>query len=72
MTLKSRIQDEMKDAMRAKDASRLSTIRLLLAAIGASSRIRLACQAAVRDGAGTLRLRWIGSDPSKLYAIPYA
>jgi len=44
----------------------------LLAAIGASSRIRLACQAAVRDGAGTLRLRWIGSDPSKLYAIPYA
>ena len=33
MTLKTRIQDEMKDAMRAKDAARLSTIRLLLAAI---------------------------------------
>ena len=33
MTLKSRIQDEMKDAMRAKEAARLSTIRLLLAAI---------------------------------------
>ena len=31
--LKSRIQNDMKDAMRAKDASRLSTIRLLLAAI---------------------------------------
>ncbi|MFO1307056.1 MAG: GatB/YqeY domain-containing protein [Burkholderiales bacterium] len=33
MTLKTRIQDEMKDAMRARDAARLSTIRLLLAAI---------------------------------------
>lgn len=33
MTLKSRIQDDMKHAMRAKDAARLSTIRLLLAAI---------------------------------------
>lgn len=33
MTLKIRIQDDMKDAMRAKDAARLSTIRLLLAAI---------------------------------------
>ena len=33
MTLKDRITDEMKDAMRAKAASRLSTIRLLLAAI---------------------------------------
>jgi hypothetical protein len=33
MTLRTRIQDDMKDAMRAKDAARLSTIRLLLAAI---------------------------------------
>ncbi len=33
MTLKARITDDMKDAMRAKDAARLSTIRLLLAAI---------------------------------------
>jgi uncharacterized protein YqeY len=33
MTLKSRITDEMKDAMRAKATARLSTIRLLLAAI---------------------------------------
>jgi uncharacterized protein YqeY len=33
MTLKARITDEMKDAMRAKSAARLSTIRLLLAAI---------------------------------------
>jgi len=33
MTLKDRITDEMKAAMRAKDAARLSTIRLLLAAI---------------------------------------
>jgi uncharacterized protein len=33
MTLKSRIQDDMKTAMRAKDTARLSTIRLLLAAI---------------------------------------
>jgi uncharacterized protein len=32
-TLKDRIQDDMKDAMRAKDASRLSTIRMLLAAV---------------------------------------
>jgi uncharacterized protein YqeY len=33
MTLKTRIQDDMKDAMRAKDTARLGTIRLLLAAI---------------------------------------
>ena len=33
MTLKAKITDDMKDAMRAKDASRLSTIRMLLAAI---------------------------------------
>jgi uncharacterized protein YqeY len=33
MTLKERITDDMKDAMRAKAAARLSTIRLLLAAI---------------------------------------
>jgi len=33
MTLKARITDDMKDAMRAKDAARLSTIRMLLAAI---------------------------------------
>ena len=33
MTLKARITDDMKDAMRAKAADRLSTIRLLLAAI---------------------------------------
>ena len=33
MALKDRITDDMKDAMRAKAASRLSTIRLLLAAI---------------------------------------
>jgi len=33
MSLKDRITDEMKDAMRAKDAPRLSTIRLLLAAL---------------------------------------
>ncbi len=33
MTLKARITEDMKDAMRAKDAARLSTIRLLLAAI---------------------------------------
>lgn len=33
MTLKTRVQDDMKDAMRAKAAARLSTIRLLLAAI---------------------------------------
>jgi uncharacterized protein len=32
-TLKDRIQDDMKDAMRAKDAARLSTIRMLLAAV---------------------------------------
>jgi uncharacterized protein len=31
--LKTRITDDMKDAMRAKDAPRLSTIRLILAAI---------------------------------------
>jgi hypothetical protein len=33
MSLKDRITDDMKDAMRAKAAARLSTIRLLLAAI---------------------------------------
>ena len=33
MTLKDRITEDMKSAMRAKEASRLSTIRLLLAAI---------------------------------------
>jgi uncharacterized protein YqeY len=33
MTLKSRITDDMKNAMRAREAARLSTIRLLLAAI---------------------------------------
>jgi uncharacterized protein YqeY len=32
-SLKTRIQDEMKAAMRAKDSARLGTIRLLLAAI---------------------------------------
>ena len=32
-TLKSTIQSDMKDAMRAKDTARLSTIRMLLAAI---------------------------------------
>jgi uncharacterized protein YqeY len=33
MSLKSRITDDMKTAMRAKEAARLGTIRLLLAAI---------------------------------------
>ena len=33
MTLKARITEDMKAAMRAKDTARLSTIRLLLAAI---------------------------------------
>jgi hypothetical protein len=33
MTLKTRITDDMKAAMRARDAARLSTIRLLLAAM---------------------------------------
>ena len=33
MGLKERITDDMKDAMRAKAAERLSTIRMLLAAI---------------------------------------
>ena len=33
MTLKARITDDMKDAMRDHDAARLSAIRLLLAAI---------------------------------------
>jgi len=33
MTLKTRIQEEMKAAMRARESARLSTIRLLLAAI---------------------------------------
>jgi uncharacterized protein YqeY len=33
MTLKARITEDMKDAMRAKETARLSTIRLLLAAI---------------------------------------
>jgi uncharacterized protein YqeY len=33
MTLKSRITEDMKSAMRAHDAARLSTVRMLLAAI---------------------------------------
>ncbi|MBU2640237.1 MAG: GatB/YqeY domain-containing protein [Gammaproteobacteria bacterium] len=33
MSLKARVTDDMKDAMRAKDTARLGTIRLLLAAI---------------------------------------
>ena len=33
MTLKARITEDMKAAMRAKDTARLSTIRMLLAAI---------------------------------------
>jgi uncharacterized protein YqeY len=33
MSLKDRITDDMKTAMRAKDSARLSTVRLLLAAI---------------------------------------
>ena len=33
MTLKTKITEDMKDAMRAKDAARLSTIRMLLAAV---------------------------------------
>ncbi|HEX4885680.1 MAG TPA: GatB/YqeY domain-containing protein [Casimicrobiaceae bacterium] len=33
MSLKARIQDDMKAAMRAKDAARLSAIRMLLAAV---------------------------------------
>ncbi len=33
MTLKSRITEDMKSAMRAREAARLSTIRLLIAAI---------------------------------------
>ena len=33
MTLKTKITDDMKSAMRARDAARLSTIRLLLAAM---------------------------------------
>ena len=33
MTLRDRITDDMKTAMRAKDAERLGTIRFLLAAI---------------------------------------
>jgi uncharacterized protein YqeY len=33
MTLKDRITDDMKSAMRARDAARLSAIRLLLAAV---------------------------------------
>jgi uncharacterized protein len=33
MTLKARITDDMKSAMRARDTARLSTIRLLLAAM---------------------------------------
>ncbi|MGA1315896.1 MAG: GatB/YqeY domain-containing protein, partial [Rubrivivax sp.] len=32
MSLKDRLQEDMKAAMRAKDAPRLSTIRMLLAA----------------------------------------
>jgi uncharacterized protein len=33
MSLKTRINDDMKNAMRAKDAARLSTIRMLMAAV---------------------------------------
>ncbi|MBK9674350.1 MAG: GatB/YqeY domain-containing protein [Betaproteobacteria bacterium] len=33
MTLKARITEDMKDALRAKDSARLSTIRMLLAAV---------------------------------------
>jgi len=33
MTLKERIQEDMKAAMRAKDTARLSAVRLLLAAM---------------------------------------
>ena len=33
MTLKQRVSDDMKAAMRARDAARLSAIRLLLAAV---------------------------------------
>jgi len=33
MTLKARITEDMKDAMRAKDSARLSTIRMLLASV---------------------------------------
>jgi len=33
MSLKNRITEDMKDAMRARDTARLSTIRLLLAAV---------------------------------------
>ena len=33
MSIKDRIQQDMKDAMRAKDKARLGTIRLILAAI---------------------------------------
>jgi uncharacterized protein YqeY len=33
MTLKAKITDDMKNAMRAKDTARLSTIRMLLAAV---------------------------------------
>jgi len=33
MSLKAKITEDMKDAMRAKDAPRLSTIRMLLAAV---------------------------------------
>jgi len=33
MSLKARVTDDMKNAMRAKDSARLGTIRLLLAAI---------------------------------------
>ncbi|MBK6336432.1 MAG: GatB/YqeY domain-containing protein [Betaproteobacteria bacterium] len=33
MTLKARITEDMKDAMRAKDSARLSTVRMLLAAV---------------------------------------
>jgi uncharacterized protein YqeY len=33
MTLKAKITEDMKDAMRAKDTARLSTIRMLLAAV---------------------------------------
>ena len=46
MTLKARITEDMKAAMRAKDSVRLSTIRLLLAAIKqreVDDRVELTC-----------------------------
>ncbi len=44
----------------------------VLATIGAPPEIRLACQAIVRDGAGRLRIRWIGPVPSDPDASPHA